>query len=449
MFDFYLADAAPQSSTAAAYEQRVTQQKKKQDFDEQPSNRLTIQQEMFEKEDIQTPIKSHTFLEALENTKPVIYARIAYENYNLKNQEDGRNPDRTATAIGGLYGFETGAWNDFHVRVVFYTSQKPVYLNPTGTALANDFFTDDGSSFTYIGEANLAYEGKYISAYGGNRLIDTPFADSDDIRMVPNTFQGVWLENGTMFENFNFSVFWLSRWAGFDSQGYLDESQDVWKRFAEDSYGSLGGGAEYQVAESLHINGWYYFVEKYANMFYLEGTGNLEFGNGFGMEYGLQGAAFSQYNDSQVEGQVVGLLAMFNYEFLYAGGAYNYSATKNDNFITNGFGGGPYYTSLDEETITHVSELAPGSDVNMFRIGGGLDWRFVGLESLTTEYMFARADSTDKAATFIENDVVVTWGVLEGLDADVVCAFVDNLTDNGDDGELSFNRIVARLTYNF
>ncbi|HFU74318.1 MAG TPA: porin, partial [Helicobacteraceae bacterium] len=117
-----------------------------------------------------------------------------------------------ALAFGGQFGFETAQYEGFSTRVLAYTSQN---LNSGYyTGIENgDFFGIDKEGFTYIAEANLAYANRLLQIVAGRGRVETPFADSDDNRMAPNSFEGAW-SNINMSESLSFQALYFSRWAG-------------------------------------------------------------------------------------------------------------------------------------------------------------------------------------------------------------------------------------------
>ncbi len=80
----------------------------------------------------------------------------------------------------------------------------------------------DKNSFAYVAEASIDYRSDLLQAKIGRIKVETPYADSDDIRMAANTFEGVWT-NVNYTSSLTTQVMLLNKWAGYDSQDAILE----------------------------------------------------------------------------------------------------------------------------------------------------------------------------------------------------------------------------------
>jgi hypothetical protein len=106
---------------------------------------------------------------------------------------------KSSNAIGGYFGFETGAYYGFSFAATLYTSQ-PIFNNPLdeGGLL---LLQSDQSGYSVLGEAYLKYKsGKTIIKVGRQRLSEYRFLSDTDIRMVPYTYEAAILENRNLKE---------------------------------------------------------------------------------------------------------------------------------------------------------------------------------------------------------------------------------------------------------
>jgi imipenem/basic amino acid-specific outer membrane pore len=364
--------------------------------------------------------------------------RAGYINNDLPGN------DTSATAIGGQFGFDTAAYRGVKFHAAAYTSQKFPVLNPGDESLAADFFDADGESFTYLAEANIAYEGETFQVTVGRMRLDMPYADSDDLRMAPNTFEGAWAHLDAN-EHIKVQAYFLSRWAGFDS----GEDQDRFKVLYEDEEGDAGWGAaglsaSYLFDEENELSLWYYYIDKKSSIAYLEADAHHYFRDDLHLEYGLQGSTIKELSGSDVEGDTLGTFGILHYSGLFGGFAYNHAFVSGENVITDGFGGGPYYTSLDEATIGAVSEAAPGEDVDSWRVGVGLEFEPIGIDGLVVELMHGRMAS-DETVSILENDIIVTYDITQRWHFETAYAhYKDHKESNA-----CFERLVMRLDYSF
>ncbi|MBD3799558.1 MAG: hypothetical protein IE883_06710, partial [Epsilonproteobacteria bacterium] len=103
------------------------------------------------------------------------------------NQYNAVDTDTYGTSLGGVLKYETVDWNGLKLGVGTYISQK-LHL-ATGDADKGktnpDLFGEGTKSYAYVGEAYVDYTMGDLNLKVGRQLIDSPFADTDDIRMHP------------------------------------------------------------------------------------------------------------------------------------------------------------------------------------------------------------------------------------------------------------------------
>jgi hypothetical protein len=346
--------------------------------------------------------------------------------------------EERATALGGVLGFDTSAYHGVTLHVAGYTSQKPGAFNPSYNLRAVDFNNENGDAFTYLAEASIAYERGDYSFEIGRLLIDTPYADSDDIRMAPNTFEGA-IFSMQLPREFKANAFYLKRWAGFDSGA----DQDRFKDLVTGGDGAAGASISFVPDPDTDISLWYYHADEMASILYGEMAGDIAFNDQLHMEYGLQGSHISQKGNSNVEGDVVGAMAIVHYGTLFGGVALNRAFIDGAKTITDGFGGGPYYTSLDEATIGAVSEGAPGEDASSVRYGIGFEFRGVGLEGLVLELVHGELKS-DRTVRLHEDDVIITYEFDQWLIEATHAHYIDERNNND-----KVDRTLIRVGYTF
>ncbi len=373
-------------------------------------------------------------------------------NLNLRSlwiDERFHRSETTATAVGGFMGIMTPRYKGVCLKMNMTTSQRFWGINPSSDTILNTELYDGTSSFTYLSEAQLDVQQGDFSLRAGRMKIETPYADPDDIRMAPNTFEGAALSY-TVNDTAVFHAMYLTRWAGFDS---TDDSgnQSGFKRFAEHSDGMAVLGAEYGDSDTLGAGFWYYHADRLFDLGYAEASGDWVFSPRWHTEWGIQAAQMGQCDHSGIEGGVVGAMAMVHYDNLYAGAAVNYAMVTEGHFITDGFGGGPYYTSLDEATIGAVSALVPGHDVSVYRVGGGADlawWIHSADEGLHLEAMYGVFDPKGKAVSLQESDLMFWLSLNEAMRVDAVFADFD-IKSSPDPDVQDFQRYWVRVEYTF
>lgn len=405
------------------------------------------------------PANAQSFLDALAGTQVVANPRIGWIQ---QDSEVDRDIDTsTATAVGGLFGLQTMSYRDFNFRLVFYTSQKVGFLMPPDPAKANpDYLTNDGNSYAYIGEVELMYavDNFFISA--GNFIFNSPYADTDDLRMTPNTYQGA-VSQLRLDMGLEFQLYFLSRWSGWDSANDT-QSLDQYKRMGADpdnpSFGVVGGMGQYNFTDDDNVQLWYYYGDYYASIFYLESDITVDFSKAYSMEFGFQASDWRAQKNSDLQGNYVGAMATANYEFASLQAAFNYGWMDGQNYITDGWGGGPYFSSLDEDDISVVvstiqgalNENFAGTNIGGLQITPSMTWDFIGFDKLETLFSYGYFDPVKYKGQFNEYDIMVNINPIDSLFFNFVYAKVTSkFTYNMIDYDLGFTRIYARLEYAF
>ena len=151
--------------------------------------------------------------------QPVLQLRTYYFD-----QDSLSGVPSVAWALGGWAGVRTPWLGDvLQLGVVGYTSQR-LYgpANESGTLLLQP----DQDPINVIGLAwgALRFAGQTFTAY--RQLIDRPFINPQDNRMVPNTFEAYTL-SGAPAETFAYTGGYISRIKNRDSEKFVSMSQDA------------------------------------------------------------------------------------------------------------------------------------------------------------------------------------------------------------------------------
>ncbi|MEA2112315.1 MAG: OprD family outer membrane porin [Campylobacterota bacterium] len=378
------------------------------------------------------PKESNSFNQMFDYANVTGNVRATYMYNNL------RVDDNSAFAIGGTFGFDTASYRGFNLHVKATTSQNINALNSDAASskLAYDLFDENGESFTYLSHANLHYTNDILEMMAGRILIDTPYADSDDIRMAANTFEGLHV-NSSLNEKVDIQGCYLTRWAGYDS----GENQQEFKSLVDGGFGVAGASLNYKIDEENIASLWYYYVDDMSSIIYAEYAGHHYFTDEFHMEFGIQGSSIGELDDSSISGNVLGAMALLDYGPFFGGFSYNYGYIDEGKMITDGFGGGPYYTSLDEATIGAVSEAAMGQDVEAYRLGAGYD---LESQNIVFEMVYGNLSSSDNRVNIDEFDVVVTYEIDDRWSVEGIF-----MKYTSKDPKEEFDRGLLRVDYHF
>ena len=350
---------------------------------------------------------------------------------------------KTATAVGGRFGVKTAELYGFSAVAALQTSQKFWGINPSGTdALHPELYGSGGEPFTYLSEAQLQYRLGDLLLRGGRMKIETPYADPDDIRMAFNTFEGV-SAGYAASDRLSIDLLYLARWAGFDS----GEAQSEFVRLAEGSDGMMAAGLLYTPADEAEVSLWTYHVDGQYDLLYAEAVGRIHFRPLLHLEWGLQAVQMHALQGSGIEGNVVGAMGILHYRNLYGGLAYNRATVTADHVVTDGFGGGPYFTSLDEATVAAASEIFAGHDLSVYRLGGGVG--FGDSEGgFHLEAVYGLFDPEALPSSIAETDLLLWTEAIPSLRVDMVFASFDGRRCDHP-GCFDFERYWIRLDYSF
>lgn len=366
------------------------------------------------------------------------------------SQNNSVDCDTYGTSIGGILKYETAEWNGVKFGVGAYISQKLPFASGEGEKINKDFFDKDGKSYLYAGEAYLDYTLGTLNLRVGRQLIDTPFADTDDIRMHPNTFEAA-LATYSGIDKTALIGGYITRWAGYDAPQGHNDSISQFQKFGPNhqSSGAAVVGILNESVDNLKTQGWVYSIDKLSNAFYTDGVYSIPFSETMSVELSAQYAHFSEKRASGMDGNAYGIGALLNIGALTLGTAYNKASNENDKSVSNGFGGGPYLTSMEEWTIDGYE------DAKAYRFSAELDCARAGLEGLVLTALYGNFKSTPANMHVKEIDLVAAYQMNNALTAELSYAMIDDKNNNTavDDLDVAYDgayeRLLIRINYRF
>jgi imipenem/basic amino acid-specific outer membrane pore len=348
------------------------------------------------------------------------------------------------TALGGILKYESAEWKGLKLGVAAYVSQKiHGATGKEGENLNTELFDMDGKSYAYVGEAYLDYTLNDLNLRVGRQQIDTPFADTDDIRMHPNTFEAA-IVTYSGIEGTTLVGGVVTRWAGYDSEDTI--SKDKFKKLGgNESNGVAVVGIINESVENLAMQGWYYNIDEVSDAIYADATYAIPFSETMGLELSAQYAHFSEEKGSGMDGNVYGIGAAFNVGALTLGATYNKASNDDGKTVSNGFGGGPYMTSMEEWTIDGMN------DVKAYQLSAELNMADAGLEGVTLSALYGNFKSDIDGTKVRELDLIASLELSEAISGDISYAMIDDKYDNADGsgGDAGYDRFLVRLNYNF
>ena len=331
-------------------------------------------------------------LNALQPSQDSFFGNLRMGYINSDNQDEGQ---MEGSAFGGKFGYLSGDWNGINAGATVYATQE-LTDNENG-----DFFSSESKSYSILGEAFVSAAIGATSVKAGRFEFDSPHGDTDDIRMVPNTFSGVLLTDKSLSDT-TFYVAHLSQWSGIDAEN-PEEFNDLNKSSGVSLVGSL-----YEGVDDLSLQAWYYHGANFADWIYADAIYQIN-NLSLGVQYGHQSDSTDE--DSSTDGDAYGLMASYSLDKFTISTAYNTVSGT----VTNGFGGGPFFTSADDHTIDGVE------DQKALTIGA----EYTGFDGLTFGVVSVDFDKGND-----ETDIYLNYELAESLSIEFV------YTDMNDDGSM-------------
>lgn len=277
---------------------------------------------------------------------------MMYAGYNYENGDN----DTYSTAIGGTLKYELAELNGFNGAVAFSVSHDVNFA--TGDNLKqNSELSSTNGEYAELTEAYINYKYQDLNLRVGRQMIDTPLADSDDIRMIANTFEAYIATY--KLDSFELMAANLQKWQGIDAG--LDSAWD--NKTGED--GTWFGGVTY-AEDIVEASAWYYNITKLTNAAYFDVTINYEINSDITILGAAQYLNESEIDNSGVEAQIYGFLTKaIAYDFGFHL-AYNKSNKKIAKESFSGFGGGTLFTNMDTMIL---DEIANDRDASAIVVG--------------------------------------------------------------------------------
>ena len=105
--------------------------------------------------------------------------RVGYQNSKIDKDSDDE------IALGVKLHIETAPYSSLQLGATLFTSQGDGKANFEGIP----FFDENGKNYATLAEAYLKGEYNNTIFILGRQELETPFAQSDDICMIPNSFE--------------------------------------------------------------------------------------------------------------------------------------------------------------------------------------------------------------------------------------------------------------------
>ncbi len=267
---------------------------------------------------------------AFKNTKYEGAVRVGYQSHKTDNNRDDE------IAIGLKLHIETASYYGLQFGATLFTSQGNGKLSFKGVP----FFNENNENYTTLTNAYLKGNYENTTFILGRQALETPFADSDDIGMVPNTFEALTLINKDIPDTTLF-LSQVQKWSGVDS--------DTPSKFTllNGNDGMQIIGITYDGLEKTTLSGWFYNLSSEVKISYAEASYADEterFNYGATIQY-----AYQDYDNGD-SSSIFGVAASFKAKSIGLTTTISYNKTEGI-AASNFFGGGPFLTNAEHNTL--------------------------------------------------------------------------------------------------
>ena len=353
-------------------------------------------------------------------------------------------PRKNSYALAGHVHFDTARWQGLKVDVEAYTVLN-LGINQNPLTVNGDFFDETGNSFILISQAYLDGQWGNTEIRLGRQTLDTPHADSDDIRMMPNYFEAYTISNSDI-EDLTLSAGFIHRMAGWENGVNAQQFVNVGETLGSEAIdGIYYASAAYDGIKDLSLSLWYYNYHDIANVMYAEAGYAYAFTQKTSLTLGLQydksqetGAALLGSQDAHTYGLSMELASEELGVHILA--AYNRDIGESGAVGLN-LGGGPLFTSMEDQTLD-----AMGTAGSAWILGAGFHFSAVGIEGFNAGIAYGNFTSEqDQLYHTEEFDAVVEYSVNNNFSLTAAFASIhDKANANGDYTQM---RVIGN--YNF
>ncbi len=149
---------------------------------------------------LETPTEVDSLVEVL--TEGELYGRFRLNSFSFDWDEEveGKTGDHQTLGVGGSVHYKSGYLNGVGVTAGLYTSQNPWHMDDEnleyykvgkGVLNRHDVATKNKYGMTNLAVAYLELKDEKNSVKIGRQIVESYLTKSNDIKMIPNTFEGL------------------------------------------------------------------------------------------------------------------------------------------------------------------------------------------------------------------------------------------------------------------
>ena len=331
--------------------------------------------------------------------------------------------------------YELASLNGFNATIAFSASEDIGFATGDKNNHNNELSSSRGS-YSKLTESYINYVNGGLNIKMGRQPLDTPLADSDDIRMIQNTFESYLLRY--QFSNFEILALNIKSWQGFDAdldKGWVD-------------LGSKGMTVTAVIYSDLFdFRAWHYDINipgEETRAIYLDAGCSINIGENKNIHLLGQFLDEKEKNNSVISARIYGFHNEFVINNLGFNIAYNHSEKIKGKRSFSGIGGGNMFTSMDKLII---DDIADDREVNAVVVG--MTYRYDNFS-----FLYAYGNFKGKENSFgikehiVEQNIKLGYSIDEKFEAVGVYAMQRD-KENSTKTLYDWNRVQISIKYNF
>ncbi len=334
-----------------------------------------------------------------------------------------------ATAIGGMLKYELAEYRGFNAAAAFYTSYDIAFASGEDASRSTEL-SSSAHNTTELSEAYLNYKYENLSLRAGRQILNTPLADSDDIRMIQNTFEAYVATYD--FNGVECMIGNIQNWHGYDAD--LDNG---WSKTGED--GTNFGGVSY--AKGLEFDAYYYNITQLTNAAYFDLGLEQQISDTILLHVMAQYLQEEELHNSGVSATIYGALVELVVHDIGLNFAFNKAQKHEDKESFSGFGGGALFTNMDTMII---DEIAQDREATSYVTGIAYSYEKFHFLYAYGDFL-GEANSVGDKAHIVEQNMGFGYNFNEELIFGLLYAIQNDKEDSSND----WNRLQVALNYNF
>ena len=385
----------------------------------------------------------------LGQNNPIEHAKGQIRAGYITFKADG-STSHNAYGVAGHYHFDSKRWNGLEIGVSAYTVLN-LGGNQNANSLNGDFFDAQGKSFIQFTEAYLDGKWGKTEVKLGRQILDTPHADSDDIRMIPNYFEAYTVSNNDI-EDLTLMVGFIHRMAGWengvDASKFVKISETLGS--PEKTDGVVYASASYEGFKELSLNLWYYNYIDIAEVLYAEAAYHLHISKNTVITMGLQYDGTKENGMARLGEQDANTFGISMEVANEKRGIHILLAYNRDNSTLGAtglsLGGGPFFTSMEDQTLDAI-----GSGGEAWMIAAGYHFEAIGIDGLHAGIAYGNFQSNQNN-TYESKELDVLMDYTFNKDFSLTTAFASVDFEYGMDDNnnplTKYNQLRIILNYN-